>query len=565
MALPSRPAPAADLVPCFLPASVILPQNVHTIASGDFNNDQRHDLVVTLPIRGSVGLLLGEGAGRFGKLTEFPVGPETRAVVSADFNEDNSLDLAVTYSTQVSILLGNVAGGFVSTFTYPAGVHPNSLVVGDFNGDENLDLAVGESTSILVLLGDGTGAFVASATYPMGNYTIFSVAVADFNLDGRQDLVTQLDFSGQIIVLLGSGDGSFGSPRYFAAGAVPVSVAVGDFNVDGRPDVVVANQGGPSVSILFGDGAGGFGAPTGFGSGLGAHSVVVGDFNFDHHLDVTVTNENENNVLVFAGDGSGSLTGPFRSSAGLHPRGLKVVHVDPDGRPDLAIANEGALSVARNGLTLFPAPFDALPDGTVGVPFPSTSFTILGGTPPYSFTATGALPPGIVLSSTGTLSGTPTQAGKAYFLVTARSSEGCSATGPYTLLVVPIATSVQLSSSANPAFPGQPVTLSATVRPSPPSTGTPTGTVTFHASSGIVLGTVPLADGVATLSLSSLPAGTTLIGATYGGDGDFLPSGASAISQGIVAPEVPTLELPLQLVLGLLLAAAGIVLARNAG
>ncbi len=559
---------AVDLVPCFLPSAVVLAEDSYTVAAGDFNGDQRRDLAAALTLRGSVGILLGDGAGGFGKVTEFAVGPAVAAVVSADFNTDSHLDLAVTYSSRVSILLGNGAGEFVQASDYPGGLRPLSLAVGEFNGDGNPDLAVGDkdSSAILVLLGDGTGAFGGPTSYPVVVQNVFAVAVADFNLDSRQDLVTQADFAGQVVVLLGSGNGTFGPPRYFPAGAIPISVAIGDFNEDGRPDVAVANGGITNVSILLGNGAGGFGAPTGFGSGPGARAVAVDDFNLDLHLDVAVANEYENSILIFAGDGTGSLRGPFRSSAGRAPRDLEAAHFDTDGRPDLAIANVGSVSIARNGLALFPLPLSPLPSGTVGVPFPSTSFTVAGGTGPYSFSTAGALPAGIVLSPTsGTLSGTPTQAGQASFLVTASSAEGCSATGPYLLLVAPAATSVQVSSSANPAFPGQIVLLSATVRALPPSTGAPSGMVTFLGTSGVVLGTALLNEGVATLSLSDLPTGTTVIGATYGGDANFLPSIASAFSQGIVAPDVPTLEPPVLLALAVLLAAAGFALARNAG
>ena len=47
----------------------------------------------------------------------------------------------------------------------------------------------------------------------------------------------------------------------------PVSVAVGDFNGDGKQDLAVANYGSNNVSILLGDGAGNFSAPTNFAVG----------------------------------------------------------------------------------------------------------------------------------------------------------------------------------------------------------------------------------------------------------------------------------------------------------
>jgi hypothetical protein len=44
---------------------------------------------------------------------------------------------------------------------------------------------------------------------------------------------------------------SFIARRDFAAGSVPFSVAVGDFNGDGKPDLAVANGGSNSVSVLI--------------------------------------------------------------------------------------------------------------------------------------------------------------------------------------------------------------------------------------------------------------------------------------------------------------------------
>ena len=51
----------------------------------------------------------------------------------------------------------------------------------------------------------------------------------------------------------------------------------------------------------------------------------------------------------------------------------------------------------------------SLPTGTVGSPY-SATLAATGGTPPYTWTYTGTLPAGIVLSTAGVFSGTPTAA-----------------------------------------------------------------------------------------------------------------------------------------------------------
>ena len=52
------------------------------------------------------------------------------------------------------------------------------------------------------------------------------------------------------------------------------------------------------------------------------------------------------------------------------------------------------------------------PSGTTGVAYSAFAFTVMsGGTAPFTWSETGALPPGLSLSSSGQLSGTPTRAG----------------------------------------------------------------------------------------------------------------------------------------------------------
>jgi hypothetical protein len=85
--------------------------------------------------------------------------------------------------------------------------------------------------------------------------------------------------------------------------------------------------------------------------------------------------------------------------------------------------------------------------------------------------------------------------------------------------------SVALSSSANPATAGQTLTVTATVTP-----GTATGTVQFL-DGATVLGTSPVAGGVATLSLSTLSADTHAITAVYSGDGTYLTSTSAVLTQ----------------------------------
>jgi len=81
-----------------------------------------------------------------------------------------------------------------------------------------------------------------------------SVAVGDFNGDGKPDLAVANGFSNNVSVLEGNGNGTFQTAVNYAVGSEPNSVAIEDFNGDGIPDLVVANTASNNVSVLIGNG-----------------------------------------------------------------------------------------------------------------------------------------------------------------------------------------------------------------------------------------------------------------------------------------------------------------------
>jgi hypothetical protein len=172
--------------------------------------------------------------------------------------------------------------GFAAAASFSTGDYALAVAVGDFNGDGKQDLATANrgpipvyTGGVSILLGDGTGSFSAPTTITFGDWHE-SIAVGDFNGDGKQDLAVAnrgLWGSPYVSILLGDGTGHFSGPTNFAAGDWPYSIAVGDFNRDGKQDLAVANFSSSDVSILLGDGAGHFSAATNFGTDLGPKSL----------------------------------------------------------------------------------------------------------------------------------------------------------------------------------------------------------------------------------------------------------------------------------------------------
>jgi hypothetical protein len=168
-----------------------------------------------------------------------------------------------TDGSEVAILLGNGDGTFQTAKTYnPGGSGSSSIAVADVNGDGNPDLVVtnGNSNSFAVLLGNGDGTFQTATSFVSGGNDPFSVAVADVNGDGKPDVlllnfcaVSTCQTNGLISVQLGDGNGGFTPFQSYSTGGNRAgALAIADFNRDGKLDIVVNNQCAPGPCALTG-------------------------------------------------------------------------------------------------------------------------------------------------------------------------------------------------------------------------------------------------------------------------------------------------------------------------
>jgi hypothetical protein len=163
------------------------------VAVGDFNADGHPDLAVANSNTDNVSILLGTVSGSFTAGAPLTAGDDPTDVITADFNRDGKLDLAVAnfITDNVSIFLGNGNGTFSAATNFATGNQPTAMVAGDFNNDGKLDLTGVRlsGTSIPVLIGDGAGGFAAPVTVSLnGSFGSRSIRIADFNLDGKEDL-----------------------------------------------------------------------------------------------------------------------------------------------------------------------------------------------------------------------------------------------------------------------------------------------------------------------------------------------------------------------------------------
>ena len=148
----------------------------------------------------------------------------------------------------VAVLLGSPLLAQTTSFTrtdYQVGSFPSSIATGDLNGDGYLDLVVanGGDNAVSVLFGNPDVTFQPAIQLAAGSGPV-SVVIADFNGDGNLDIATAnagvSEPTKSVSVLLGDGNGNFGSPITSPTGTYPMAMAMGDVNNDGIPDLVLA-------------------------------------------------------------------------------------------------------------------------------------------------------------------------------------------------------------------------------------------------------------------------------------------------------------------------------------
>ena len=299
-----------------------------------------------------VRIFLGNGDRTFKAGQTYPA-CHAHGLAIGDLNGDNIVDLSTADAGcgQVTILLGNGDGTFRAGGNFATdgnGVFaPYSVAVGDFNSDGKLDLAVANElmNTLSVLLGNGDGTFEAHidyATVPDSR----QVATGDFNGDGRLDLVVSSGSDNEVSVLLGNGDGTFQpQSQYPVNGTDHAFLMVADLNNDGKPDLAVQEISG-SVSVLLGNGDGTFRMGGSYPTGGHTASVAAADFNGDGILDLVTPNYYSSNLSLLRGNGDGTFQAPVNYAAGYGARGVAVGDFNGDGRLDLAVGNQFVESIS---------------------------------------------------------------------------------------------------------------------------------------------------------------------------------------------------------------------------
>jgi len=326
------------------------------------------------------------------------------------------------------------AAGFGSAALFD-GKWPDDIVAQDFDGDGAPEIVLAETlrpeTAVFAnttALGATTASFAPAMPFTTPtNKSAGSVAIADFNDDGRPDFAATDDLN-QVFVWLNTTPSAgmpptFGSPDSYAADLSVGSVRIADINRDGRPDMVVTSGNLMSVEVFLnttppGATSTSFAPLASFPIGQAAGSIAFADFDGDGVIDLATANPNANTLTVLVnttpgGATTASFAPEVHFAAPSLPRDVKAEDINGDGKPDLLVAtNDGAaVAVLLNttpaaGQPSFATPVlfatdicplalaapdinaDGKPDIVTGNDCPSTVSVLLNTTVPGSTTPT---------------------------------------------------------------------------------------------------------------------------------------------------------------------------------
>lgn len=319
---------------------------------GYFNNDNYLDIAVGNYDNCSVSTLIGNGDGTFqDQIISFIANnAHPTAMAVGDFNNDNRLDIVVVNvdDGNIAVLLGKDDGTFMLQKVISTGTasDPSAAAVGLFNDDNILDIVItiGGTDKMGLLIGNGNGTFQATKTFSTGGGSGPSgIDIGDFNHDNRLDVVVSNWENTKVAVLLGLGNGTFRTQMSFSAGVVCVWIEVADFNGDSNLDLAVLNMNNNNVGVLLGIGNGTFLPQVTYpvGNSNSTYFFTVGDVNNDGRWDIVIPNSVENNVGILLGKGDGTFQAQITISAGPDsaPAGLAIADFNNDNRSDIVVVN----------------------------------------------------------------------------------------------------------------------------------------------------------------------------------------------------------------------------------
>jgi gliding motility-associated-like protein len=258
-------------------ASLTLNAPTGHLAVGDLNLDGKPDVVASRSgtTSNTVFVLLNKstlGNPDFAAplILTLDISQGVREVGISDINGDGKPEIVVANSitNNIYIFKNESAGGVLTINTTPVKIPVTgatetwALELQDMDGDGKTDIVASTNQSkpdLYVLKNVSTPSSISFSNItkiPLpGGYN--DIATADFNRDGKLDLISTSLFTSQAMVLLNKSSNAaflFDAPITLATDAQPFGIDVSDLNGDNFPDFVIPSRGTSTLNVFLHNG-----------------------------------------------------------------------------------------------------------------------------------------------------------------------------------------------------------------------------------------------------------------------------------------------------------------------
>lgn len=237
--------------------------------------------------------------------------------------------------SHTSLLAQTISFSSIDDFSYELNGVPFDIKSADFNSDNIPDLiatvdSYAVTDHLALLIGDGDGSFQEPVFIITDDRPMYLVA-ADFNTDGKNDLVVSMYNSGDLFFYPGNGNGSFGTSTLIISGSDAPRLYLSDLDNDGFDDLVECSHGDGIVKTRTGNGDGTFDLPHSYGFST-PYGTSIADLDNDGYADLIVFSDNMVTIMLGKGDGSFLQSNSFSYGGSVH---AQVADFNNDGWKDL--------------------------------------------------------------------------------------------------------------------------------------------------------------------------------------------------------------------------------------
>ncbi|WP_328720023.1 FG-GAP-like repeat-containing protein [Streptomyces sp. NBC_00247] len=248
------------------------------------------------------------------------------------------LGVTETRNGAVAVRTDDIADWVATTLARPWAL---LMAAADFNSDGKADLLTVDAADnyLYVQPGDGTGAFGRRVKVSPGKWSgMRMLAVADYTGDGKADILAA-NVNGNLYLYPGNGaNGVTGSSVPRGGWNTIGLMAAADFNGDKKGDVVGVSGNG-NLYFYAGQGTT-FAAATEASTGwANMRAVVAGDFTGDGKADAYAIHDS-GALYLYTGKGDGTFNGATQTGQGW--QGMRLVSgadFNGDGRTDIIAIN----------------------------------------------------------------------------------------------------------------------------------------------------------------------------------------------------------------------------------